>query len=315
MTAAALRTLYPLVKQIVPNRFMRLLCLFYLLAFFQPNLAIAKNNSTPALAQKAKAKPQPQQPAPPQEAAKTVEKSAPSPEPAAPTPQPQTPQEQMHASDIGIQIFGVIINGKDPNANVVLVKFTKSNQTDAKKIGHKLELAKTYTIAGIGQNYIDLLEDLKKEPIRVYKDGFSIPSSATPPPPPVAAPKTAAAYSENYREEGFERTKGDITMSQEYRKKIIETDLASILMQASAEAALDSNGNIIGFTMDQIDENSIFWKGGLTNGDIIKSINGEELNNIQTTIKLLHSLKKADQIDLEIIRGGAVTPLTIKVKG
>lgn len=220
-----------------------------------------------------------------------------------------TDYKLMHASEIGMQLFGVILNEKNPNESVILIKITSSNKTDAKKIGHILELEKSYKVIAIGANYVDLHE--ANQTLRVYKDGFAIPSI----PFVISAPTPVMlGITDSYKENGFEREKGAIRMTEEYRKKIIEKDLPDILMQASAEPVTDANGNILGFLIDQIDPGSIYAKSGIQNGDIIKSINGDELNNIPATIKLLHSLKNSDNIDLEISRAGMNIPMNIKVQ-
>jgi type II secretory pathway component PulC len=229
------------------------------------------------------------------------------------TPAPiidNTPKLENHASEVGLQIFGAIVQAKNPLKSVVLIKIISNSKTFAKKIGDVIEATQKFTVLDIQPNYIDVKKD-KGSTMRLFKDGFNIPikKSATPVPAAISS-----GIKENYKEDGFEREKGNITMSSEYRSKMLDKDLPNILMQASAEPVMDASGNIMGFMLDQIEAGSIYEKSGIQNGDIIKSINGEELNNIQATVKLLHTLKSAENIDMEIDRKGTSMPFSIKVQ-
>ena len=126
--------------------------------------------------------------------------------------------------------------------------------------------------------------------------------------------KKVVEYGGEYREEGFERNKGKILISEEYRQKLIGTDLSKILMQAAAEPALDAQQNIRGFQLWDIEKGSIYEKSGLQDGDIIKEINGTALDSIAGSISLLKSLKGADQIEVLLERGGNEFPVTISVR-
>jgi type II secretion system protein C len=225
---------------------------------------------------------------------------------AAPLQQ-KAPAKQVHAHEVGLTLFGAIVQPQNPQRSVVLLKLTAKNISIAKKIGDIIPTANKYLIIDIEKDYIDVRD--MNNTMRIFKDGFNF---NVPPSKTVVAP--SIGITDSYREDGFERDKGNIVMTEEYRRKLIDKDLPAILMQASAEPVKDPNGNIIGFMIDQVEPNSIYEKAGIRNGDVIKAINGEDLNNIQATIKLLHSLKNADNIDMEVQRAGANIPMGIKIQ-
>jgi general secretion pathway protein C len=101
-------------------------------------------------------------------------------------------------------------------------------------------------------------------------------------------------------------------MTASYRDKMIKQDLQKILMQATALPHFQ-DGAIVGFSLTQIDQDSIFAKGGFVDSDIITSVNGIPMNSIPGAIKLLNSLREAPSIDVEVLRDGAKRNVQLKV--
>lgn len=213
--------------------------------------------------------------------------------------------EVKFASDLGVLMIGSIVS--QSSDNVILLKNKSNGSVKAHREGFKL--FNRYLIVEIKADYI-MLETLgsNKKFIKVYKDGFS---GAILTKNKIIEKKLS--ISDSYREEGFERNETEIEMSEEYREKIIKQDLPKILMQASAEPVI-KGGKITGFMLDQIEEDSIYAKSGLKNGDIVTSINDISLDDVTATIKLLHSLKNSKEISFELTRDGTKIPINIKVK-
>ena len=218
------------------------------------------------------------------------------------------PSEVKFASDIGVLMIGSIVS--QSSDNVILLKNKVNGSVKAHRVGFKL--FNQYKIVEIQANYIIIQTlNFKKKTIKVYKDGFSGAIFTTKKKQKIE--KKKPSLNDSYSEEGFERDKTEIQMSEEYREKMIKEDLPKILMQASAEPVI-RGGAIIGFMLDQIDENSIYAKSGLRNGDIVTSINDISLDDVTATIKLLHSLKNSKEISFEMERNGAKIPIHVKVK-
>ena len=93
----------------------------------------------------------------------------------------------------------------------------------------------------------------------------------------------------------------------------VKTDLAKVLMQATAEPYLEG-GQIVGFKMSQIDADSSYDKAGLRDEDVVTAINGQELNSVGGSIALLKSLKGTDELDITIRRGGDTLDFNISVQ-
>lgn len=211
-----------------------------------------------------------------------------------------------YGAEIGISIMGAIVS-KKALKSVVLIKEKSTSKIKALKVNDKiLEL---YSILGIEKNYIVVAKGQEK--IQVYKDKFAkaVISKFQDPKPNM---KTRV-FTEDGFERGYENNNSiKVKMTESYRNKLIKNDLQKILMQATA-LPFYKHGEIIGFQISQIEKNSIFEKGGFKNNDIIKSVNGVDLNSIPEAIKLLQSLKGTSSITLKIDRNNVERTMSISV--
>lgn len=207
-------------------------------------------------------------------------------------------------SDVGITIMGAIVQ-KNSDDNVALIKDSSGSVKAVKKDHVILD---KYKVVAVHPEYIEIVTREAKH-YMIYQDKFA--GAFSPKKSDVASSGVSGAP-EQYKEEGFERNKGKIVMTGIYRDKLVKEDLARVLMQATAEPFME-NGGIIGFKMSQIDDGSIYSKAGVTNGDVITSINGTELNSVAGSIALLRSLKGADHLEVEIRRDGVPQKISIDV--
>lgn len=211
--------------------------------------------------------------------------------------------------DLGVSIMGAIVQKATEN-NVALIKEIQSGTVKAVKAGHIIY--DRYKVVEIHAKYMILItKDARR--YLVYQDKFASEFAKGSKTPSDSAPsRPAMVMGESYREEGFERVKGNVTMSASYRDKLVKQDLAKVLMQATAEPYME-NGQIAGFKFSQIDSDSIYAKGGLMDDDIVTSVNGTRLNSVAGAIGLLKSVKEADAVEVEVLRGGTPVKININV--
>ena len=211
----------------------------------------------------------------------------------------------VDGNTLGFLIMGTIAQ-KTPDNNVALVKITGSGEVTAVKIGYIID--KKYKVTDVSEKYIRVITR-QSEHYLVYLDKFAgeFRRSATSAPGPAVNPNG------KYREDGFERDNGKVSMTSAYREQIVSKDLSKILMQATAEPVM-SGGVIVGFRLYQIDQDSIFAKGGLHDEDIITSLNGLKLNSVAGAINTLKGLKDASSIEIDLLRNGAPSSISIDVK-
>lgn len=212
--------------------------------------------------------------------------------------------QSTDGNQLGFVIMGTIAQ-KTADNNVALVKVKSSGAVTAVKIGHVI--ADKYKVTDISEKFIRVITREAKHYL-VFMDRFSGEFQQSH-----SAPSRVINPEGRYKEDGFEREAGKIVMTNAYRDKIVNQDLSTILMQATAEPFLQ-DGLIAGFKMSQIDSDSIFAKGGLRDEDVITALNGQKLNNVAGAITLLKSLKAAPSIDIDLMRGGTQTSITINVQ-
>ncbi|MEY4631477.1 MAG: ral secretion pathway protein GspC [Pseudomonadota bacterium] len=210
---------------------------------------------------------------------------------------------------LGLSIMGTIVKGAT-GAGVALIKEAATGTVKAVKAGNQI-LGKAYLVKEVHGKYI-VVTKLDGSRLLIFQDKFSREFSGNQ----IAAdpaPRTSQAGNDVYREEGFERIKDQVKISATYRDRLINQDLAKILMQATAEPATE-NGIIVGFKFSQIDPESIYAKSGLRDEDVVTGINGQKLNSVGEAVTLLKSLRQADQVEIELKRGGSPARIQIDVK-
>ena len=74
------------------------------------------------------------------------------------------------------------------------------------------------------------------------------------------------------------------------------------------------NGESQGFKIFSIKPNSLFTKLGIQNGDIIKRVNGFDINSPDKALELYSKLQSSNRIEIEFERGGSATRKTYNIR-
>ena len=216
-------------------------------------------------------------------------------------------------STLPLKLLGTIYGG-DPYSGIALIEDTSKRNQNSFFVGDLLaqnakiiEIHREKVIIDRGDHreYIELERKQLVSKRRKKSSGSARPAAkkiyATEPPP------------EAYKEEGFERQGNAITMSSDFRRKLLTTDFAKILQDAKAEPHL-VGGELNGFRLTRIREDSIYQKAGLQNGDVVKEINGVSLVDTAQAIKLLNSLRGENDLEVRLERGGVVQTINLQVR-
>ncbi len=91
------------------------------------------------------------------------------------------------------------------------------------------------------------------------------------------------------------------------------SNLNSLAMKARIVPAF-KDGKATGFKLFSIRPNSLYSKIGIQNGDVIKRINGYDLNSPEKALEIYTKLKEATRIDLELERGGTTLRKTYNIR-
>lgn len=82
------------------------------------------------------------------------------------------------------------------------------------------------------------------------------------------------------------------------------SDVSKLMTQIRISPKMGEDGQQEGLAMSNIKPNSIFRRMGLRNGDVLKSVDGQEIQTVDDALKLYESLKSADKVAVQIQRRG-----------
>jgi len=215
--------------------------------------------------------------------------------------------DQAIRSELPLRLNGVIYGGS-LTSGLALIENTEAKKQNSFLVGDRI--TKEAVLIEVHENKVILQLDDHKEFIelvdRPLVRGRRHRKSG-------AIGQISAAGGGKYSEEGFERDGNSISMSADYRKKMLNEDFAKVLQDAKAEPVYEG-GELNGFRLTRIRPDSIYEKGGLQNDDVVKEINGVSLVDTAQAIKLLNSLRGTNEIEIGLNRSGKKVNVNIQVK-
>jgi type II secretion system protein C len=143
-----------------------------------------------------------------------------------------------------------------------------------------------------------------KEPERGRRDRKKPGGTRTPSDVNGIAPIASGPPPENFKEPGFERAGHNIVVSDEYKRNLLGPQMTKVLQDAKAEPNI-VGGQLKGFKLNRIREDSVYLKAGFQNGDIVHEINGVPLTDAAGAIRLLNSLRNEKEVEIRVERGGS----------
>jgi len=234
-------------------------------------------------------------------------------------PTKQKSSDKVLRSDLPLRLAGVIFSG-DPFNGLAMIEVGSNKKVTSYMIGDKIQDdAVLYQVwddrvileRGGGHEYLELQKfeivssrTKKAKPAAPAdgRGGIKLDALATRPP------------ANDFKEDGFERKANAIKLTEEYKRNLLSPDnLTKVLQDAKAEPNV-VGGQLQGFRLTRIRENSVYEKAGFQNGDIIEEINGIPLRDAGGAIRLLNQLRGEKEIEVRLNRSGQVSNLAIQVQ-
>jgi general secretion pathway protein C len=91
-------------------------------------------------------------------------------------------------------------------------------------------------------------------------------------------------------------------------------DMSSLLTQVRAVPNKNKDGSIDGFKLFQIQKGSIFEKIGLKNMDVLKRVNGQNLNSAEKGLELFSAFKSEARFELDIVRNNDEKTIIVEIQ-
>jgi general secretion pathway protein C len=188
-------------------------------------------------------------------------------------------------SALRVKLLGTLL-AVDPQWSLASILDLGTSRAQTYWIGDKLEGAE---ILEIERDRAIILNNHRRE----YIDGHAAVTSAKGDevPRPSVPGTGIRALSEN---------------EYEISRREIDSSLANFTEVATQAriVPVSKDGQVQGFKLFSIRPDSIYSKVGIQNGDVIRKINGYELNSVEKALELYTKLKEANRIDIEYERAG-----------
>ncbi|RYZ59912.1 MAG: PDZ domain-containing protein [Proteobacteria bacterium] len=226
--------------------------------------------------------------------------------------------DKVLKTDLPLALVGVIFSG-DPFNGLAMIEVGQNKKVTSYMIGDKIQ--DDAFLYQVWDDRIILERGGSREYLELKK--FEIVSSRQKKPAAGGRPGTGgistdklatAPTGNEFKEDGFERKSNNIKLTEEYKRNLLSPDnLTKVLQDAKAEPNV-VGGQLQGFKLTRIRENSVYEKAGFQNGDIIEEINGIPLRDAGGAIRLLNQLRNEKEIEVRLNRSGQVSNLAIQVQ-
>lgn len=91
-------------------------------------------------------------------------------------------------------------------------------------------------------------------------------------------------------------------------------NMNDLMTQVRAMPHMAPDGSINGFQLFEIVKDSVYDKIGLKNQDILKRVNGQELNSVEGGLDLFNALKNDNHFTLDVIRNSQNKSITVDIQ-
>jgi general secretion pathway protein C len=202
-------------------------------------------------------------------------------------------------SGLRVKLLGTLI-ASDPEWSIASIQDATTNISTTYMVGDRIQGAEILEIA---RKQVIILNNGRKEFIDDQPGAGEAVAMAPPAPPPQPGPAGTGIRATGENEYEVPRAEIDKTLS----------NLNDIAMQARIVPAF-KDGQPQGFKLFSIRPDSLYSKIGVQNGDVIKRINGFEMNSPEKALEIYSKLKEANRVDIEIERNGAPVRKTYNIR-
>jgi general secretion pathway protein C len=208
-------------------------------------------------------------------------------------------------SGLRVKLLGTLVS-TDKLWSFASVQDMATQRSQTYMVGDRIQGAE---VLDIQRERVIVLNNSRREFIDNQPgDGSAPMPSFTPPPVASAAPVPNSGLGTGIRatsENEYEVPRGEIDKTL--------ANLNEVAMQARIVPAF-KDGQAQGFKLFSIRPDSIYSKIGVQNGDVIRRINGFDLNSPEKALEVYSKLKESSRIEIEIERNGAPVRKTYNVR-
>ncbi len=206
--------------------------------------------------------------------------------PAAPATQSGLDLADLGETKLNLKLWGTVTG--DPRQSYAVIENTQDRQQNLYRVGDSIQNA---TLKMILRNKVVLTYNGRDEMLameKIEEAKFTPGRGASV--PPVTAPRS------------------DIRAQRvSLRRNMINeamNDVSKLMTEIKISPHLGQDGQPSGLAVSNIKPNSIFRRMGLRNGDVLKSVDGQDIRTVDDALKFYESMKSADSLSVQIQRRG-----------
>ncbi|MBW1940429.1 MAG: type II secretion system protein GspC [Deltaproteobacteria bacterium] len=199
--------------------------------------------------------------------------------------------EALEQTDLNLKLWGTVTG--DKKKAYAVIEETKENRQDLYRVGDtvqgatvKLILREKVVLSVKGKDEVLEIEEMLDEEKFVKSSKSSKPSR-----PP---------RSQN------------ITLKRSQIDTAVK-DINSLMNQVKMSPNFE-NGKPAGLVLKSIKPNSIFRKMGLRSGDVIKGVDGKDIQSVDDALKLYESLNSSSSLQLQLKRRGELKNINYNIR-
>jgi type II secretion system protein C len=203
-------------------------------------------------------------------------------------PLPQAPESMAAAEELGLTLIGTIAGG--PAVSRAIILNTKTNTSDVYGVGDAVAAA---TVTAIQRDAVVLRRQGR---FLVLKQCFGKGASREPKPPEgrptTTGPEPAVAG----------RSQPAATMA-----ATAESSRPGYMAQMFRQATIEpyvKNNRTEGLKISGLEEIPLAEMFGFKNGDVVQSINGQQLTSKQKAFQVLMKARTQPRVDIQLLRDG-----------
>jgi type II secretion system protein C len=204
-------------------------------------------------------------------------------------------------------LIGVVVS-KDASSSVATLQNKQTGKTKILKIGEKIL---DFTLHQVFENRIILKKGEKSFQILLVKG--SIIKAVEP-----VQRKPAEVQMPVLKDEPVESPGSDPNIiKKEFKRSEVERRFENewaLIMEKTRFIPNLVEGGVSGFKILNFPENTILSEIGIVKNDIIKEINGVELDNMEKLLDLYNRFKNDNQFEVRVLRGGKLLRILYLLK-
>lgn len=194
--------------------------------------------------------------------------------------------DELGQTSLKLKLWGTVTG--DPDRSYAVIENTQTRQQNLYRVGDSVQNA---TLKMILRSEVVLTHNGRDEKLAMEKiqQGKTRPQRRTG------------------RSSIAPRPGGIRTQRVSLRRSMINDamqDVSKLMTEIKISPHIGEDGQPSGLAVSNIKPNSIFRRMGLRNGDVLKSVDGQDIRSVDDALRLYESMKSADSISVQIQRRG-----------